>query len=113
MSEELTLDQKYWLDRRAAIIEALAAEGLEIFSNKDSVWLRRTSDWTPEMVRAAVLSGAEEARQQERKRCALICRHYAKRHAKDDDESKAQAWMMLQCAAAIEKEDPQPQPENT
>lgn len=35
----LTLDQKYWLDRRADIIEALRREGLEIWSDKDRVWL--------------------------------------------------------------------------
>jgi hypothetical protein len=38
---QLTTDQRYWLDRRAQIIEALAAEGLEIWSDKDRVWLRR------------------------------------------------------------------------
>jgi hypothetical protein len=39
--EHLTVDQQYWLDRRAQIIEALAAEGLEILSDKNRVWLRR------------------------------------------------------------------------
>ena len=38
----------------------------------------------------------------ERERCARVCDDYAAKHgAKDDDDSKAQAWMMLQCAAAI------------
>jgi hypothetical protein len=39
--QPLTLDQRYWLDRRAAIIEALRAEGFEIWSDKDRVWLHR------------------------------------------------------------------------
>jgi hypothetical protein len=37
----------------------------------------------------------------ERERAAKVCKDYANKHAKDDDDSKAQAWMMLQCAAAI------------
>jgi hypothetical protein len=37
----LTLDQQYWVDRRASIIQALASEGLEIWSDKDRVWLHR------------------------------------------------------------------------
>lgn len=44
-----------------------------------------------------------EGRKDERERCATICLEYAKRHDKGDDHSKAQAWMMLQCAAKIRK----------
>jgi hypothetical protein len=43
----LTTDQKYWLDRRAQIIEALAAIGLEIWSDKDRVWLHRVRSAAP------------------------------------------------------------------
>ena len=39
----------------------------------------------------------------EREACAQACEDYAQRHAKDDDDSKARAWMMLQCAADIRK----------
>lgn len=39
----LTLDQRYWLDRRAEIIAALAADGLQICSDKEKVWLRRNA----------------------------------------------------------------------
>jgi hypothetical protein len=44
---------------------------------------------------------AETTRQVERERCAMLCETYANNHAKDDDDSKARAWMMLQCAARI------------
>jgi len=37
----------------------------------------------------------------EREACAKACEEYAHKYAKDDVASKAQAWMMLQCAAAI------------
>ena len=38
----------------------------------------------------------------EREACAKVCHDYATRHGlKGDDNEKAQAWMMLQCAAAI------------
>ncbi len=38
----------------------------------------------------------------EREACAKLCHDYATRHGlKGDDNEKAQAWMMLQCAAAI------------
>jgi hypothetical protein len=37
----------------------------------------------------------------EREACSKTCEEYARKYAKDDDDSKAQAWMMLQCAAAI------------
>jgi hypothetical protein len=37
----------------------------------------------------------------EREACAKTCEEYARKYAKDDVASKAQAWMMLQCAAAI------------
>lgn len=47
---------------------------------------------------------ARQAVALERERCANVCLDYAKRHDKGDDESKAQAWMMLQCAVAIRKE---------
>jgi hypothetical protein len=43
VGEPLTMDQRYWLDRRAAIIAALEAEGLQIRSDKDRVWLHRLS----------------------------------------------------------------------
>lgn len=39
--EPLTLDQRYWVDRRADIIAALEAEGLQILSDKDRVWLHK------------------------------------------------------------------------
>jgi hypothetical protein len=32
---------------------------------------------------------------------AMVCDEYAKNHAKEDDNTKAQAWMMLQCGAKI------------
>lgn len=44
---------------------------------------------------------AECAVEREREACAKVCKEYAVKHAKDDDDRKAQAWMMLQCAAAI------------
>jgi hypothetical protein len=37
----------------------------------------------------------------EREACSKTCEEYARKYAKDDVASKAQAWMMLQCAAAI------------
>lgn len=37
----------------------------------------------------------------EREACAKACEDYAGTHAKDDDNSKANAWMMLQCASVI------------
>ena len=38
----------------------------------------------------------------EREACAKVCHDYATRHGlKGDDNEKAQAWMMLQCAEAI------------
>lgn len=43
----------------------------------------------------------QEAKQEEREACSRLCEEYAHKYAKDDDDSKAQAWMMLQCAAAI------------
>lgn len=45
-----------------------------------------------------------EGREDEREQCAQLCEEYAKSRAKGDDESKAQAWMMLQCAAKIRKQ---------
>lgn len=42
-AQSLTLDQRYWLDRRAEIIDALAADGLQICSDKAKVWLRRSA----------------------------------------------------------------------
>jgi hypothetical protein len=43
-----------------------------------------------------------EAVAAEREACAKVCHDYATRHGmKGDDNEKAQAWMMLQCAAAI------------
>lgn len=42
-AQPLTLDQRYWLDRRVEIIAALAADGLQICSDKDKVWLRRSA----------------------------------------------------------------------
>ena len=39
----------------------------------------------------------------EREACAKEVEDYAKRHARDDDDTKAQAWMMLQCASQILK----------
>lgn len=45
-----------------------------------------------------------QGRRDEREACAQVCLHYAKSHDKGDDESKAQAWMMLQCAARIRKQ---------
>lgn len=39
----LTIDQQYWLDRRAEIIEALDAEGLHILSDRERVWLHRVA----------------------------------------------------------------------
>ena len=42
----------------------------------------------------------------EREACAKVCHDYATRHGlKGDDNEKAQAWMMLQCAAAIRARD--------
>jgi hypothetical protein len=45
-----------------------------------------------------------DGRKDEREQCAQLCEDYAKSHAKGDDESKAQAWMMLQCAVRIRKQ---------
>jgi hypothetical protein len=45
-----------------------------------------------------------EGRKDERDQCAQLCESYAQSHAKGDDESKAQAWMMLQCAARIRQQ---------
>lgn len=42
----LTPDQRYWLDRRAEIIGALRAEGLEIWSDKDRVWVHHMTKRT-------------------------------------------------------------------
>jgi len=36
---ELTSDQRYWLDRRADIIAALETRGMQIWSDKDRVWI--------------------------------------------------------------------------
>jgi hypothetical protein len=45
-----------------------------------------------------IVKAAVEA---EREACSKTCEEYARKYAKDDIASKAQAWMMLQCAAAI------------
>ena len=37
----------------------------------------------------------------EREACAKTCEEYARKYAKKTVASKARAWMMLQCAAAI------------
>src|SRR3972149_6508231 len=37
----LTLDQQYWLDRRADIIEALRREGVGIWGGKKRGWVHR------------------------------------------------------------------------
>ena len=54
-------------------------------------------EYTEEEVRL-IINGAI---QEEREACSRLCEEYAHKYAKDDDDSKAQAWMMLQCAAAI------------
>ncbi len=55
------------------------------------------SDLLPSLERFAALVAAAE-----REACAKLCHDYATRHGlKGDDNEKAQAWMMLQCAAAI------------
>ena len=42
-------------------------------------------------------------------KAAMLCENYAKRHAENgDDYCKAQAWMMLQCAAEIRAEMEEP-----
>lgn len=43
----------------------------------------------------------EQSAAAEREACAKACEEYAHKYAKDDVASKSQAWMMLQCAAAI------------
>jgi len=45
----------------------------------------------------------DAGRHAEREACANLCKAYADRHAKRDDDTKAQAWMMLQCAAEIRR----------
>lgn len=53
MSEPFSLNLQYWLDHRAQIIEALAAEGLEIWSDKDRVWLHHVKGSELAAVRAS------------------------------------------------------------
>ena len=55
----------------------------------------------PELVSLAAKHAAETVAAAEREACAKACEEYARKYAKDDVASKAQAWMMLQCAAAI------------
>jgi hypothetical protein len=50
---------------------------------------------------AATIAAIALVQVAERERCAKVCAEYAHTHAKEDDNSKAQAWMMLQCAAVI------------
>ena len=54
-------------------------------------------DSIEKLVNGAYAKGAAA----EREACAKACEEYARKYVKDDDDSKAQAWMMLQCAAAI------------
>jgi CheY-like chemotaxis protein len=56
-----------------------------------------------ERLRRHAVTLAATAEAAERERCAKVCDDYAVRHAKDDDDSKARAWMMLQCGAEIRK----------
>jgi hypothetical protein len=56
-------------------------------------------DFTPDIM--AKLPAFENLVWLEREECAKVCEEYARKYVKDDDDSKAQAWMMLQCAAAI------------
>lgn len=55
--------------------------------------------WTltnPDLERFANLVAAAE-----REACSKTCEEYARKYAKKTVASKARAWMMLQCAAAI------------
>ena len=56
---------------------------------------------TPMMAELHAFAAAVQAA--ERERCAAVCKAYAMRHAADDDNTKAQAWMILQCSAEILK----------
>jgi hypothetical protein len=51
--------------------------------------------------RAQLIAAMALAAKEQRERDAAICKTYAIRHAGDSDITKAQAWMMNQCAAAI------------
>ena len=54
-----------------------------------------------EPINEVFIKFAELVAAAEREACSKTCEEYARKYAKDDDDSKAQAWMMLQCAAAI------------
>ena len=64
-------------------------------------WLMDSSDEHCQSAAMRHLVAAVKAA--ERERCAAVCKAYAMRHAADDDNTKAQAWMMLQCSAEILK----------
>ena len=60
------------------------------------LWPAVTDSFLKELQEFAALVAAAE-----REACSKTCEEYARKYAKDDVASKAQAWMMLQCAAAI------------
>lgn len=82
--------ESYW--------DAAYAEGAEGRSH-DTEDRRADSALKAVMMVVADLLNAERAA--ERERCANLCKAYAMRYSKQDDNTKAQAWMMLQCAAEI------------
>lgn len=92
-------------DRELLEAAFLAEPGARQATRADFVerWPAHHRERMTERLHTAAQLAAEvaKARAEERERCAKLCHEYAHKHAKDDDDSKAQAWMMLQCAAAI------------
>lgn len=84
---------------RSNIIELARKNGATIESGKQPGTIIYTGSGgiTFEVLERTV----NEAVSVEREACAKACDDYALQHAKDDDDSKAQAWMMIQCSATI------------
>ena len=61
----------------------------------------RGNYWGAERVKKYGAACAAAAVKAEREECATLCDDYAHKHAQDDNTTQAQAWMMLQCAAAL------------
>lgn len=75
----------------------------DLEEHETELWGQNVCDdyWRLAKVKAYGAACAAAAVAQEREECAKVCDDYAHTHAQDDDATTAQAWMMLQCAAAI------------
>ena len=77
------------------VLKMARQAGASKLVTKGSIELGLTS--TDKIIAFAKLVAAKE-----REACAKVCDEYAIKHGlKGDDNSKAQGWMMMQCAAEI------------